>query len=87
MVLSLDWKENLKQHSLRFETNKNPNARDIFKKREDEVNISFTNLTINKNDTGFFIQLKFEDIDYEKSIELLNALQKDPEINKTYWNK
>lgn len=55
--------------------------------REDEVNISFTNLTINKNDTGFFIQLKFEDIDYEKSIELLNALQKDPEINKTYWNK
>lgn len=51
------------------------------------MNISFTNLTINKNDKGFFIQLKFEDIDYEKPIELLNALQKDPEINKIYWNK
>ena len=79
--------QKFKQNTLSIETSKGASVKDILIKIEETESINFTNFSITKNDTGLFIQLKFENIDAGKSIELLNNLQKYPEINKIYWNR
>ena len=79
--------QKFKQNTLSIETGKDANVKDILNRIEKTGNINFIDLSINRKETGLFIQLKFENMNSEKSIELLNNLQNDSEINNIYWNK
>lgn len=79
--------QKFKQNTLSIETGKDADVKDILTKIQETESINFTDFSVNKNPSGLFIQLKFENMNAEKSIELLNNLQKDSEINKIYWNK
>lgn len=79
--------QKFKQNTLSIETDRDASVKDILNKIEEIKNINFTDCSINRKDSGLFIQLKFENINIEKSIELVDNLQKDSGINKIYWNK
>lgn len=55
-------------------TGKEVNLKDILIRIEETEKINFTDFSINRKDTGLFIQVRFENINTEKSIELLNNL-------------
>lgn len=79
--------QRFKQNTLSIETGKGAEIKDILNKIEETGNINFIDFTVTKSDAGLFIQLKFENLNSQKSIELMSNLQKDSSINKIYWNK
>jgi len=79
--------QKFKQNTLNIETGKGAEKKNILNKIEETGNINFIDFTVTKSEAGLFIQLKFENLNSQKSIELMSNLQKDSSINKIYWNK
>jgi putative Mg2+ transporter-C (MgtC) family protein len=79
--------QRFKQKTLSIEANRNALIKDILGKIEENKEINFSNFSIDKNENGVLIQLKFESLDMKKFTGLVSSLQSNPDINKVYWSE
>jgi putative Mg2+ transporter-C (MgtC) family protein len=80
-------KKRFTKKTLRIETNQNGNANTILSKIGDFHFINFSNFSIDKNDKGFIIQMRFEKLDKEHLQMITNAFENDASIKKIFWSK
>ena len=76
-----------KQKTLRIETTHNADASNILNKIDEFDFVSFSNLSIDKNEDGFIILIKFEKINPQKLGIITTTFQKDPSVKKIFWSK
>lgn len=78
--------QRFKLKTLRILTGTDIDLPGLFKRLEGNE-ITFSSFLLDKNEEGFNLQLKIEEINLTKLTELITELQKEKTIKEIFWNK
>lgn len=78
--------QRFKLKTLRILTGTDIDLPGLFKRLEGN-GITFSSFLLDKNEEGFNLQLKIEEINLTKLTELITELQKEKTIKEIFWNK
>jgi putative Mg2+ transporter-C (MgtC) family protein len=80
-------KKQFTKKTLRIETNENANPNSILNRIGNFDFMNFSNFSIDKNNEGFTIQMRFEKLNMENLELLTKEFENDTSIKKIYWSK
>ncbi len=80
-------KKQFTKKTLRIETNENANPHSILNRIGNFDFMNFSNFSIDKNNEGFTIQMRFEKLNMENLELLTKEFENDTSIKKIFWSK